>query len=345
MHRQVHMGGMGRANPAVQLFLGVDRDAVVVRLVQVAVNHLRRLGPQGAVLEQLAGAGAEEALPVGRIAAHRLEPLKVLGLHQALLVDPHRQFSVRLHLPEDADQADRVHSGNGLQIVGVDAGNARRVQIPLAQPDQLLYIGVIRLGEHLHIQAGGILPQDAVGKVHQGQHLGRHILQRADALQHYGVAGPDVQAGPQHTHRDIGGDAVQILPRHQAPLHHGLLIPAHADQVGWVVPLNPGPPPFYDLPDGCHAKQGEVFLNHGVVEQVHVGIGEAGQHHASLQIPRLIPHLRQSLLNAPQKGQSAVLRAHRLIAAHGAVHRGNRSVVPKSPHISLPFRLRQVSCT
>ena len=91
-----------------------------------------------------------------------------------------------------------------------------------------------------------------------------------------------MEAGPQHAHRNGGGDAVQVLPRHQASFFHRLLIPPHTDQVGRMVLLDPGPAAGNDLLNRPHPKARKIFLDHGIVEHVHMGLREAGQHHGPL---------------------------------------------------------------
>ena len=171
--RHVHPPGMSRFDPVIKLLFGMDGNAVVGGFGP---------GAQGAVLEQFARAGPEQTQPVRRIAAHVQEAVKLPGVHQALLADPHRQSAAALHLPKQLHHVEGVHTGDDLQVVGVDAGDARGVQIPLAQPDQLPHVDVVRLGQHVHIEACGVFPQDAVRKIYQLQHLRRHGVQRADAL-------------------------------------------------------------------------------------------------------------------------------------------------------------------
>ena len=166
---------------------------------------------------------------------------------------------------------------------------------------------------------------------------GSTSFQRPDALQHHGVAGGDVGAGAQHAHGDLSGDAVHVLPGGHAALLHGLLVPAHAQQVVGMVLFNPCPAALHDGLDGVHAEQGHVLLEHGVVEHVQMGVVEAGQHHGSLEILLLVPALGQGVRAGAQEDNLVVLRPHGLVPGHGPVHGHDLSVVPKSPHFHASF--------
>ena len=89
--------------------------------------------------------------------------------------------------------------------------------------------------------------------------------------------------------------------------------------------------------NGFDPEEGHVPAEHSVVEQVHVGIVEAGQHRGPLQVHFFVPLLVQGLLVRSQKHDLAVLSADGLVAVHGPVHGCNCAIVAKFSHIHLPF--------
>ena len=146
-----------------------------------------------------------------------------------------------------------------------------------------------------------------------------------------------MDAGPQHTHRDLSGDAVHVLFRQQPSLFHSLLIPAHADEVTGMLRLNPGLTARHHFINIFNAHQRHIPAEHGVVEQVHMGIIKARQHTGAVKVLFLIPSLGQRLLICPQKHNFPILNTNGLISAYGLIHRKNRSVIAKGSHIDLPF--------
>ena len=202
----------------------------------------------------------------------------------------------------------------------MDTGDAGGIQLLLPFPDQLTHIGVVRLGQHVHVEAGGVLPQDTVLKIHQSHHLRLHIFQGTNLLQHHRIAGGNMDAGPQHTHRDVGGDAIHILFCQQSALFHGLLVPAHADEIIGMLLLNPGLTARHHFIDVFNAQQRHIPAEHGVVEQVHMGIVKARQHTGAVKVLFLIPSLGQRLLICPQKHNFPILNTNGLISAHGLIH-------------------------
>ena len=230
--------------------------------------------------------------------------------------------------------------GEHLQVVGVDAGDPGGVQVGRPAPDHVPDLLVALRGDDLHIEAHGLLPKEAVLHVHLLPHRRGHLIpDLRQPLHHGGVAGGNVGAHPQQADGDFSGDAVQVPPLGHAALRQVLLVPAHAQQAGGMVLGDPLPAHTDDGLDGVHPKQGQILLKQHIVEQVHVGVREAGEHLPPLQVDDLVPVLGQGLLVGPQKYNCLVLHPNGLTAAHGAGHRVHLAVAPKSAHVGLLLRL------
>ena len=181
VNRHVHPAAVGRPDQLIQLLRSVDGDAVVVRLVHIAGDYLRRLSPQGTVLKQFPWAGAKQAGVVLRSTAQNLKVLKFPRLQKTLFVYSDGERFFPLQLPVQFHQMGGRRPGQHLQIVGVDAGDAGGVQVRRPLPDHLLDLPAALRGNDLHVEAHGLLPKKAVLCVHFFPHRRWNLV--FDALQ------------------------------------------------------------------------------------------------------------------------------------------------------------------
>ena len=274
----------------------------------------------------------EETLPVLGIRPDRKEALKIRWSKQTLLVYPQRQFSVLFHLPEQADQTHRIHTGQHLKVVGVDAGEALGVGIGLASPGEGLGLFIGERRYHLHVEAHGLLPQQALVKVHLFQNRLLHSGKSFQPLQHGGVAGGHMGAAAQQTYRNFPGNLIQVGPGGHALLGQSLLVPAHAQQIRGPSLGQLVPPAADHLLDGRDPCQRQAVLKQSVEQQVHVGVMETGEHLTALQVGFLVPGECQGVPVAAHKDDGAIFYANGLLPVFAGNHGVHLAVIPESAH-------------
>ncbi len=347
VRHDLHTVLMSRRKQTVQLFFGMDQDALLAGIVLIAVLESGCPRTERSVLEHFERPDLVASKLGSRLVPGCKERFELLFCPKcALLIHAHRQLVFGGQFLKRLRNELAAVDGVVDVVFGVHGCDALFDHIAARLENHALDFFERRNRHRVGQDVLGMLTDDAVwGSVLiiTEQHVRRRfpLAQDAQHVHAFRVDNGHVETGPADYDGNLCGHLVQVLARRHERCIPIVLVKRHAGK----------PAPFFDrlrqtfAQPGLHfvqrSRTGEVDLLEklDVAEHVQVGIDKPGQHQLFPEIDFLRARFRQRqyLLVASQPQDDAVFDRGGAAQGIRCIQRPYHSVVKNSVHVVPPL--------
>ena len=220
VYGDLHPRPIGQGDQLLQLFLAVDGDPSLIRVLPILVRLTEKSssGPQGSVRQKLQRPDFKICASLARAVAAGQKILQLLhGRKQALFVDPYRHRALPFQFPIRLQHRLKGYAGKCRQIIGLARSDAAAVQIPHGQTEILFQLLLRRLRDAPMDQIHAEFPENSDRfsifiHVETAAFRLRCHPRNACRLHCLRIGTGNVATGADHQNGMLRGHPVQIVP-------------------------------------------------------------------------------------------------------------------------------------